>query len=54
MNPRKEITIGLVGKYVELEDAYYSVIESLKHAQMFMQYCIKPLRLGIYKLITIS
>lgn len=26
------ITIGLVGKYVELPDAYLSVVESLKHA----------------------
>ena len=28
----KEITIGVVGKYTVLRDAYYSVIESLKHA----------------------
>ncbi|KXZ40586.1 CTP synthase [Alkalithermobacter thermoalcaliphilus JW-YL-7 = DSM 7308] len=28
----KEITIALVGKYVELQDAYISVAESLKHA----------------------
>lgn len=28
----KTITIGLVGKYVELPDAYLSVVESLKHA----------------------
>ena len=26
------ITIGLVGKYVSLQDAYLSVVESLKHA----------------------
>ena len=25
------ITIGLVGKYVSLQDAYLSVVESLKH-----------------------
>jgi CTP synthase len=30
--PRPEITIGLVGKYVELHDAYLSVVESLHHA----------------------
>jgi CTP synthase len=29
---KKEILIGLIGKYVELEDSYYSVIEALKHA----------------------
>ncbi len=31
-NPRKEITIGLVGKYVKLQDAYKSISESLIHA----------------------
>ncbi len=33
--PRPEITIGLVGKYVELHDAYMSVAESLNHAGWF-------------------
>lgn len=31
-NQDKEITVGLVGKYVELQDAYLSIAESLKHA----------------------
>lgn len=31
-NPKKEVNIALVGKYTELNDAYISVIESLKHA----------------------
>ncbi len=31
-NLSKKINIGLVGKYVELQDAYISVVESLKHA----------------------
>ncbi|HEY8435892.1 MAG TPA: CTP synthase [Haloplasmataceae bacterium] len=31
-NLRKEVTIGLVGKYVQLQDAYISVHEALKHA----------------------
>ena len=30
-NPGGEVTIGMVGKYVELPDAYKSVIEALKH-----------------------
>lgn len=30
--PRPELTIGLVGKYVELHDAYMSVAEALRHA----------------------
>ena len=28
----KEVTIGIVGKYIKLEDSYLSVIESLHHA----------------------
>lgn len=31
-NPEKEIVIGLVGKYVELKDAYKSIHESFVHA----------------------
>lgn len=31
-NPQHEVTIGLVGKYVELPDAYKSVNEALRHA----------------------
>lgn len=31
-NLSKKVDIGLVGKYVELPDAYLSVVESLKHA----------------------
>lgn len=31
-NLKKCIKIGLVGKYVELHDAYISIVESLKHA----------------------
>jgi CTP synthase len=31
-NPTQEVTIGLVGKYVSLPDAYKSIIESFTHA----------------------
>jgi len=31
-NPKHEVTIALAGKYTELNDAYISVVESLKHA----------------------
>ncbi len=31
-NPKKRVKIGLVGKYVELQDAYKSIAESLIHA----------------------
>jgi CTP synthase len=30
-SPRHEVTIGVVGKYIELQDAYKSVYESLTH-----------------------
>ncbi|MEA3253996.1 MAG: CTP synthase [Chloroflexota bacterium] len=32
--PKEPVTIGLVGKYVELQDAYYSVREALRHAAL--------------------
>ncbi len=32
--PKEPVTIGLVGKYVELQDAYYSVREALCHASL--------------------
>jgi CTP synthase len=31
-NPKHKITIGLIGKYVELRDAYKSIVEALVHA----------------------
>ena len=31
-NPKDEVTIGLVGKYVELQDSYKSILESFIHA----------------------
>lgn len=33
--PRENINIALVGKYIELEDAYYSVREALCHAALY-------------------
>ncbi len=34
-NPTKEIKIGIIGKYVELQDAYKSINESITHASAF-------------------
>jgi len=31
-SPRHEVTVGVVGKYIELQDAYKSVYESITHA----------------------
>lgn len=36
-NPKTEVSIGLVGKYVELKDAYKSIIEAFIHAGTSMQ-----------------
>ena len=31
-NPKSEVTIGLIGKYVELQDSYKSILEAFTHA----------------------
>jgi CTP synthase len=31
-NPKAEVTIGLIGKYVELQDSYKSILEAFIHA----------------------
>ena len=31
-HPEREVTVALVGKYIQLHDAYISVVEALKHA----------------------
>ncbi len=38
---RKEVNIGLVGKYVELHDAYLSVREALRHAGYYHEAKVK-------------
>jgi CTP synthase len=35
--PKRVIPIGLVGKYVELKDAYISVVEALRHAGLHQE-----------------
>ncbi|WP_395546561.1 MULTISPECIES: CTP synthase [unclassified Lacrimispora] len=34
-HPEKEVTVALVGKYIQLHDAYISVVEALKHGGVF-------------------
>ena len=34
-SPNTEVTIALVGKYIQLHDAYISVVEALKHGGIF-------------------
>jgi len=36
-NPQAEVNIGLIGKYVELKDAYKSIIEAFIHAGAYLQ-----------------
>lgn len=45
-NSRGEVKIALVGKYVELHDAYLSVASALKHASY---YCGKKVKIGWIK-----
>ncbi len=33
--PKQAVTVALVGKYVELKDAYISVVEALRHAGLY-------------------
>lgn len=40
-NPTNEINIGIVGKYVELHDAYKSITEALIHASATLQTKVK-------------
>ncbi len=43
-NPKSEVEIGLVGKYVELQDSYKSICEALIHAGA-VNYCKVKLRM---------
>ena len=33
-HPVTEVTVALVGKYIQLHDAYISVVEALKHGAL--------------------
>jgi CTP synthase len=37
LNPRQEVSIGVVGKYISLSDAYKSIYESLDHAGISLE-----------------
>ena len=36
-HPTQEVTVALVGKYIQLHDAYISVVEALKHGGIYTQ-----------------
>ncbi len=41
INPKGEITVGIVGKYLDHQDAYKSVFEALQHGAIANGYAIK-------------
>ncbi len=45
MHPRRRVTIALVGKYVELKDAYISINEALAHAGIFYHAAVEIKRI---------
>ena len=49
-NPKRTVKIALVGKYVELNDAYLSVVESLKHGGIENRAAIELKWVGAEKL----
>lgn len=50
-NPKGKITIGLVGKYVQHQDAYKSVLEALDHGAIALGYDLEILRFEADKII---
>lgn len=51
-NPKGTITVGLVGKYVQHQDAYKSVVEALKHGAMCQGYNVDVCTIEAEKLQT--
>ncbi|MCC6414439.1 MAG: CTP synthase [Opitutaceae bacterium] len=52
LNPAHEVTIGVVGKYIELQDAYKSVYESITHAGIANNCRVKTVRIDAEDLET--
>lgn len=50
-HPKGTVTIGLVGKYVQHQDAYKSVIEALEHSAVSLGYHLKVQRFEADKII---
>jgi CTP synthase len=45
LHPQRRVTIALVGKYVELKDAYISIIEALYHSGVFFDSAVEIKRI---------
>ncbi|CAD83677.1 CTP synthetase [Candidatus Blochmanniella floridana] len=53
-NPKGTVTIGIVGKYIRLTDAYKSVIEALQHAGLKNRFFVKICFIDAQDLETLS
>lgn len=51
-NPKGVVTIGIVGKYVQHQDAYKSIIEALDHGAMALGYKLEIKRFEADKIVT--
>jgi CTP synthase len=45
LHPQRRVTVALVGKYVELKDAYISIIEALYHSGVFHDAAVDIVRI---------
>ena len=45
LHPQRRVTVALVGKYVELKDAYISIIEALNHSGVFHDAAVDIVRI---------
>ncbi|MCD6112945.1 MAG: CTP synthase [Bacteroidales bacterium] len=48
-HPKKSVTIGLIGKYTELKDAYKSIVESFIHAGTINECKVNVIRISAEK-----
>ncbi len=52
LNPSKHVTIGVVGKYMELQDAYKSIYEALKHGGIANDAKVEIIKIDAEEVIT--
>ena len=50
-NPKGTVNIGLVGKYIELQDAYISINEALKHAGVSLEQAVNIKKRSIVRIL---
>ena len=49
LNPKKDVNIGIIGKYVDLKDAYKSLDEALIHGGISNNVKVNLKRIGLGK-----